>query len=245
MDLFMLQCVVSNLLPMLNSTAFRKVSLLALLLPAFAFFLIPNDARAQIDHCDCVSVWEGSFVGDTEALQEIQTQTGSTVFCTDDFASCQQFCSEMKAVFQDAVSTPEFIPRAPAVDCSAASSSVSAEGCKPGGENFGHPDCKLFEENVAGTGAQKGGTVKLKNPLGTSSVPELIGNILNVVLGIVGAVALLMFIYGGLLWLTSGGSADKVNKGKEVMVWASIGLLIIFSSSALVRFVLGAFSRGL
>jgi hypothetical protein len=58
----------------------------------------------------------------------------------------------------------------------------------------------------------------------------------------VGAVALLMFVYGGLLWLTSGGAADKVNKGKEVMVWAVIGLVVIFSSYGLVKFVFGAFS---
>lgn len=84
--------------------------------------------------------------------------------------------------------------------------------------------------------------VELKNPLGTESVPKLINNIIDAVLGFTGAVALLMFIYGGLLWLTSRGAPDKVKKGRDVMVLAAVGLLIIFSSYGLVRFVFRAFS---
>lgn len=86
-------------------------------------------------------------------------------------------------------------------------------------------------------------TTRLTNPLGTESIPELVGNIINALLGFIGAVALLMFVYGGLLWLTSGGSADKVNKGKQVMAWAAIGLVIIFSSYGLVRLVFSAFTK--
>lgn len=83
-------------------------------------------------------------------------------------------------------------------------------------------------------------TVVLKNPLNTSSIPELVANILKAAVGIVGAVALLIFVYGGFLWLTSGGEAGKVQQGKDAMKWAIVGLFVVFSSYALVSFVLSA-----
>ena len=47
-----------------------------------------------------------------------------------------------------------------------------------------------------------------------------------------------MFIYGGLVWMTAAGSNEKVQKGKDILIWATVGLVIIFTSYALVRFVL-------
>ena len=79
----------------------------------------------------------------------------------------------------------------------------------------------------------------LKNPLGTITTPQLlIGKIINSVLGVVGSVALLMFIFGGLTWMTSGGSAEKIKKGRDIIVWSTLGLAIIFASYGLVRFVI-------
>ncbi|MFA4831587.1 MAG: pilin [Candidatus Gracilibacteria bacterium] len=87
------------------------------------------------------------------------------------------------------------------------------------------------------------GSVSLPNPLdptGKNSVtPQtLIGKVIAAALGVVGSLALLMFIYGGFTWMTSAGSPDKVTKGKGIMVWAAIGLAVIFSSYALVKFVI-------
>lgn len=87
------------------------------------------------------------------------------------------------------------------------------------------------------------GKTCLKNPLGTTELPVIVGYVIRAALGLIGSIALLMFIYGGFTWLTSGGSPDKVKKGKDIMVWAIIGLVLVFSSVALVQFVLNAFSR--
>ena len=84
------------------------------------------------------------------------------------------------------------------------------------------------------------GSVCLTNPLNARTVPELIANILKAVIGIVGALALLVFIYGGFIWLTSGGDSGKVGAGKEAMKWAAVGLVVIFTSYGLVRFVFSA-----
>jgi len=75
--------------------------------------------------------------------------------------------------------------------------------------------------------------------LGAGGVPILIGRIIKAILGVVGSLALVMFIYGGFLWMTSSGNRDKVEKGKNTLVWATIGMVVIFASYALVKFVLG------
>lgn len=83
-------------------------------------------------------------------------------------------------------------------------------------------------------------TVKLDNPLGDSNPnpQQLIGKIINAVLGIVGSLALVMFIYGGFTWMMAGGNSEAVTKGKNVLVWATIGLIVIFTSYALVHFII-------
>jgi len=87
---------------------------------------------------------------------------------------------------------------------------------------------------------------KLPNPLGDNLTDPsvLIGNIINALLGIVGSVALGVFVLGGFYWITSAGSDEKIKKGKDMIIWASLGLAVIFMSYALVTFVIGAITGG-
>lgn len=100
------------------------------------------------------------------------------------------------------------------------------------------------------TGTDDGGctsancnTVSLGNPLGEEdgkapSANTIIGRVINAVLGIIGSLALLMFVYGGITWMTSSGSPEKIKKGRDIIIWSVIGLAIIFFSYALVNFVI-------
>ncbi|MEI7452501.1 MAG: pilin [Candidatus Falkowbacteria bacterium] len=89
-------------------------------------------------------------------------------------------------------------------------------------------------------------TISLQNPLCpandqncASGTPQgLIGRVINGVLGIVGSIALLMFIYGGFLWMTSQGNDKQVQTGKDILLWAALGMALIFLSYALVRFLI-------
>ena len=93
-----------------------------------------------------------------------------------------------------------------------------------------------FAADASGTTGTTG-TVTLKNPLTNIDTPQaLIGNILKGALGLVGSLALAMFIYGGLTMMLSSGG-EGVKKGKEIIVWATIGLIVIFSAYALVSFL--------
>jgi hypothetical protein len=88
------------------------------------------------------------------------------------------------------------------------------------------------------------GAINLVNPLGTVSLPQIIGRIIKAVLGIVGSIALLMFMWGGFLWMTAAGDAKKVEKGKQTLIWATVGLAVIFFSYAATSFVINAITGG-
>lgn len=65
---------------------------------------------------------------------------------------------------------------------------------------------------------------------------ETAGNIAQLILGVTGGLALLMFVYGGFLMLSSGGSEDKVKKGKDALVAAVIGIFIVLLAGYLIRY---------
>lgn len=80
-------------------------------------------------------------------------------------------------------------------------------------------------------------TVKINDPLGGATPQQLIGRVIKGLLGIIGSLALAIFIYGGFTWMTAMGDAAAVTKGKNTLTWAAIGLIVIFTSYALVNFV--------
>lgn len=81
---------------------------------------------------------------------------------------------------------------------------------------------------------------QLHNPLGTTNISTITGNLINKVLSIVGVIAFAMFVYGGILWMTSAGSEEQIKKGKNTLVWATIGLAFIFFAYTLVHYILSS-----
>lgn len=85
------------------------------------------------------------------------------------------------------------------------------------------------------------GEVKLENPLGNNTNPaQVINTVIKGILGLTGVIALVAFVGGGVIWMTSGGNPEKVKKGRDVMVWAVLGLFIIFSSYSILKYIFGA-----
>lgn len=75
--------------------------------------------------------------------------------------------------------------------------------------------------------------------LGSRTIQETIGGIINVFLGFLGILATLLLLYGGYLWMTSRGNSDRIERAKMLIASALIGLVIIVSAYALARFILG------
>lgn len=79
--------------------------------------------------------------------------------------------------------------------------------------------------------------VTLTNPLTSDDPAVIIGNIIKGILGLTGVIALAAFVAGGVIWMTSGGNAERVKKGRDILVWAVIGLFIVFSSYSILKYV--------
>jgi hypothetical protein len=86
--------------------------------------------------------------------------------------------------------------------------------------------------------------IELTNPLGTTDVRVVVGYVIRAVLGVTGSIALLMIIWGGFLWLTSSGNSDRIEKGRKILTWAVLGLVVIFSAYIIVYAVLEGLTGG-
>jgi hypothetical protein len=74
--------------------------------------------------------------------------------------------------------------------------------------------------------------------LTSTDLPTYVGRLINYVLGLLGVIALILIIYAGFLYMTSGGVAEKVDKAKKLMVDAVIGLLLIFAAYSIALFIM-------
>ncbi len=93
---------------------------------------------------------------------------------------------------------------------------------------------------AADTAATDPTSVTLQDPLQLNAeapLEDLVARVIKSFLGIIGIIALVLFLYGGILWLTSAGNSSKVEEGRNVFVWAVLGLVVIFSSYVIVTFV--------
>jgi len=81
----------------------------------------------------------------------------------------------------------------------------------------------------------------LGGPTGDVSVPQTLGIITQRILGLIGVIALLFFIYAGFMWMTAQGASEKIQQAQKIMLWAGIGLIIIFASYILLHFVFKIF----
>ncbi len=75
---------------------------------------------------------------------------------------------------------------------------------------------------------------------GASSLRQLVLTMVNYFLGFLGLVAVLMVIYGGVTYVTAAGKDDAVEKGKKIIMYALVGLIIVLLSFVVVNFILGA-----
>jgi hypothetical protein len=88
----------------------------------------------------------------------------------------------------------------------------------------------------------EGSPTTITNPLGGVSLLGVLGNVIKVFLGTVGAIALMVFVYAGLMYLLSGGDPAMVTKAKDTMKYGAIGLIIIISAYAITSFFVNTLS---
>jgi type IV secretory pathway VirB2 component (pilin) len=66
---------------------------------------------------------------------------------------------------------------------------------------------------------------------------ETLVSILNYFLGFLGLLAVAFIIYAGILMVTAAGDEEGVTKGRKIILYSIIGIIIIFLSFTIVTFV--------
>lgn len=70
------------------------------------------------------------------------------------------------------------------------------------------------------------------------SLAETVGGYINSMLGLLGVVLVVLIIYAGFLWMTAGGSEEKIKKAKGILSNSIIGIVIILAAYSITEFVL-------
>ncbi len=74
----------------------------------------------------------------------------------------------------------------------------------------------------------------------TQTPAELLGFGIQLVIGLLGVVFLILVLYAGFTWMTSMGNEKTVGKAKDILVRATVGLVIMISAYAISSYVIGA-----
>ncbi len=77
----------------------------------------------------------------------------------------------------------------------------------------------------------------------SDDVPALIGRAIGAALSVIGIIFFVLMLYGGFLWMTAHGNEENTKKALSTIIAATIGVVIIFSSYALVKLVFSSTSQ--
>ena len=122
-------------------------------------------------------------------------------------------------------------PAVAAVTVSTASADISGSICTGVGEATGTPSTSAPGGNCGTAGAN-----------GNTDLTSIASKIVNIFSIIVGIVAVIMIIYGGFRYITSGGDSGGVGSAKNTLIYAIVGLIIVALAQFIVHFVLNTTS---
>ncbi|MBQ6147331.1 hypothetical protein IJI70_00600 [Candidatus Saccharibacteria bacterium] len=88
-------------------------------------------------------------------------------------------------------------------------------------------------------GAWQEGMEQTEGSFTQTSLTDVIKNIINIILYVVGVLAVVMIIFGGVQYTTSAGDTNKVTKAKNTILYGIVGLVVAILAYAIVNFIVG------
>lgn len=92
------------------------------------------------------------------------------------------------------------------------------------------------DEICSGVGAASGAS-GCSTPEGSPTVNSVINTVINIMSAFVGVVAVIMIVFAGFRYITSGGDSSKISGAKNTLIYAIVGLVVAALSQIIVRFV--------
>jgi uncharacterized membrane protein len=75
----------------------------------------------------------------------------------------------------------------------------------------------------------------------SDSATNMITTVINTLLMVLGIIAVIMIVVGGIRYTTSGGDSSGTKGAKDTIMYAIIGLVVAILAYTIVNFVLGQF----
>ena len=91
--------------------------------------------------------------------------------------------------------------------------------------------CLAKSYGLESSADQTNGLVKEEDP------SPIIGSLIGTILAFVGVLFFILVIYGGLLWMTARGNEQQIEKAKNLIGSAIVGLIIVLSAYAITAFI--------
>ncbi|MFH1111779.1 MAG: TrbC/VirB2 family protein, partial [Patescibacteria group bacterium] len=74
--------------------------------------------------------------------------------------------------------------------------------------------------------------------LGNTDLIPAVANIINILLGFLGVIAIVIIIIAGFKWMTAAGNEEQISSAKKMLGAGIIGLVIILAAFAIASFVM-------
>lgn len=75
-----------------------------------------------------------------------------------------------------------------------------------------------------------------------ATLPERLKDIVNILLFVLGAIAVIIIVIGGLRYVLSSGDPGAIKGAKDTILYAVVGLIVALLAYAIVNFVLTQFT---
>lgn len=115
----------------------------------------------------------------------------------------------------------------------------SGTGC--GSSGAGSSAGQGTNNNTGGSSGSSAGTTAICGATSKDDLPTLIGNVINILLFLIGMIAVIAIIIGGIRYTTSNGDSSQTKAAKDTILYAVIGLVVAIMAFAIVNFVVTAF----
>lgn len=104
--------------------------------------------------------------------------------------------------------------------------------------------CSAQSIQDAISNAQKTVTDPLPTGINTNGFSAYVGFAIKAIIGMTGVIFICMIVWSGINWMVSAGDAAKITKSKSILIYSSLGLVIVLSAYIIVLFLLSMLGIG-
>ncbi|MCH7828698.1 hypothetical protein IH982_02395 [Patescibacteria group bacterium] len=93
--------------------------------------------------------------------------------------------------------------------------------------------CQGAVEGAQGL-CQEKDTIQICNPLQTENFTGIVNNILDILFNFALLLTPLMIVVAGIMFVTAGGSPERISTAKRILLWTAVGFVIILLAKGLI-----------